>query len=388
MSEANLGVSSNRSGTRLATRLAFLVAGFSIASWAPLVPFTKSRLGVDDTTLGLLLLCIGLGSVLAMLLAGMLTARYGSKPVIVAGGVGLVLTLPFLTVVNTPAELGIALFLFGASLGSLEVAMNVHAVEVERDAGRPLMSGFHALFSVGGFAGSSLMTFLLSMHVGTLAGTLLCSALVLGTLVLATPRLLPYAKSEGGPIFAVPRGIVLLLAILAAITFLAEGAVLDWSALLVSDTGLVGKNEAGLGYVLFSIAMTGGRLCGDAVIKRLGERAVMFWGGVLTIVGFVLLLTVPIAFVALGGFVLVGLGASNTVPILYRRSGTQRLMPPALAVAAVTIVGYAGILSGPAGIGFIAGQVGLPGAFWVVVVLLCLVPLCARTVTAKQSDAR
>lgn len=145
MSEANLGVSSNRFGTRLATRLAFLVAGFSIASWAPLVPFTKSRLGVDDITLGLLLLCIGLGSVLAMLLAGMLTARYGSKPVIVAGGVGLVLTLPFLTVVNTPAELGIALFLFGASLGSLEVAMNVHAVEVERDAGRPLMSGFHAL---------------------------------------------------------------------------------------------------------------------------------------------------------------------------------------------------------------------------------------------------
>src|SRR5215813_10336277 len=138
-------LTSDRPAARLATRLAFLVAGFGIACWAPLVPFAKQRLGVDDGVLGMLLLCIGLGSVIAMAITGVLSARYGSKPIIVAGGLGLTAFLPLLTVANTPITLGIALFMFGASLGSLDVAMNIHAVEVERAEARPLMSGFHAL---------------------------------------------------------------------------------------------------------------------------------------------------------------------------------------------------------------------------------------------------
>ena len=166
---------SDSPATRLATRLAFWVAGFGVACWAPLVPFAKQRLQVDDGTLGLLLLCLGIGSVVAMLRTGPLCAQYGCKPVILAGGAGLVLLLPPLALVSTPALLALVLFGFGAALGSLDVAANVHAVEVERDAGRPLMSGFHALFSVGGFAGSALMTVLIWLSIGPLPGALICS---------------------------------------------------------------------------------------------------------------------------------------------------------------------------------------------------------------------
>lgn len=156
----------------LATRLAFLVAGFGIACWAPLVPLVKHRLAVGDGTVGLLLLCLGVGSVVTMLATGPLTARYGSRPVIVGGGIGLAVILPTLTLAGTPAMLGVLLLLFGASLGALDAAMNVHAVEVERAAGRTMMSGFHALFSIGGFAGAAAITALLSAGVPAAAGSL------------------------------------------------------------------------------------------------------------------------------------------------------------------------------------------------------------------------
>ncbi|WP_223957323.1 MFS transporter [Paraburkholderia sabiae] len=378
-------MTSDQPAARLATRLAFLVAGFGVSCWAPLVPFAKQRLGVDDGVLGMLLLCIGLGSVVAMVITGALSARYGSKPIIVAGGCGLAVILPLLSVVSTPITLGIALLAFGASLGSLDVAMNIHAVEVERAAGKPLMSGFHALFSVGGFAGSTLMTFLLSMQLGAFESTLLCAVLMLGAIVVARSRLIETAEANDGPLFVAPRGIVLLLAALTAITFLVEGALLDWSALLITGAGLVAANQGGVGYMLFSIAMTAGRLGGDAVTARIGDRAMVFWGGVVATAGFVVLLTAPLAVIAMAGFLLIGLGASNVVPVLFRQAGSQRAMPSALAVVAITTTGYAGNLVGPAGVGFVAKGVGLPGAFWLLALLLCLVPCCARLVTAQRA---
>ena len=377
-------VSSDRPATRLATRLSFLVAGFGIACWAPLVPFAKQRLAVDDGTLGLLLLCIGIGSVVAMLLTGPLSSRYGSKPVILAGGFGLAVILPVLSVAATPTTVALALLAFGASLGSIDVAMNVHAVEVERAADEPLMSGFHALFSIGGFAGSTLMTFLLSLRVAPLGGTLFCSAIMMAAMALAWPRLMTGAQGERGLLFVMPRGIVLLLAGLAAASFLAEGAILGWSALLITDAGLVTATKGGVGYMFFAVAMTAGRLVGDRITARIGDRSTLFWGGTLAIAGFVLLLTAPLAAVAMAGFLLIGLGASNIVPVLFRNAGSQKTMPSALAVGAITTTGYAGILVGPAAIGFVSKAVGLHAAFWMVAALLCLVPLTARLVAGPR----
>jgi hypothetical protein len=351
------------------------------------VPFAKQRLGVGDGLLGALLLCLGIGSVVAMLWAGWFSARHGARPVVVVvGGVGVALLLPLLTAAGQPLTLGLDLLVFGAALGSLDVAMNVHALAVERDAGRPLMSGFHALFSVGGLLGAALMTALLSAGWTPLSGTLLGSALMLGAMVVVAPRLLASAPAGEPPRLAWPRGPVLLLAGLAGLAgvcFLVEGAVLDWSALLLTEGGLVAATRGGLGFMVFSVAMTAGRFGGDALCARLGDRAVLTAGGLLAVGGFVMVLLARSVGPAMAGFLCIGLGASNLVPVLFRRAGAQTVMAPGLAIAAISTTGYAGVLLGPAAIGFVSQLASLPAAFGGLAVLLALLPLSAHRVVAR-----
>jgi predicted MFS family arabinose efflux permease len=375
----------NSPATRLATRLLFLVAGFGYGCWAPLVPLTKLKFGIDEHILGLLILCIGIGSITAMIVAGMLATRIGSKPILLGSGFGFALMLALLPLAGSTAVLACILFGFGAALGALDVAMNLHAVEVEKGADRPMMSGFHALFSIGGFAGAAFMTFLLSEQVNTVMGTVICAILMAVAMSVAAPRLLNTGATAGGPLFAVPRGLVLVLAILAGVTFLVEGALLDWSALLITEARLVPVAQGGIGYMIFSIAMTAGRLSGDWLSGRLGDLRTMLWGGLVALLGFVILLALAQPVLVLSGFAFIGLGCANIVPVLFRRAAAQTAMPAALAVTAVTTVGYAGILAGPAVIGFVAKATGLHAAFWMLAGLLVLVPLCARLVTAPRA---
>lgn len=326
---------------RLATRLSFLVSGFGIACWAPLVPFAKQRLHVEDGTLGLLLLCLGTGSIVTMLATGPLSARHGTRKVIIAGGLGLACTLPLLTLASTPLTLALALLLFGGSLGSIDVAMNIHAADVEHASGKTMMSGLHALFSIGGFAGSALMTTLLTLGAPVIASALTCAAVMLLATMIAMPRLARSAGNSQEHGLVLPRGIVLLLAGLAAVTFLAEGAVLDWSALLITGRGLVGPDGGGVGYILFAVAMTVGRLVGDRMTTRLGDGPMLLAGGTLAVVGFFLVLEMQIPFLALMGFLLIGFGSANIVPVLLRQASRQTAMPSALAIGAITTFGYA-----------------------------------------------
>jgi predicted MFS family arabinose efflux permease len=376
-----IAMSADRPATRLATRLAFLATGIALSCWAPLVPFAKARLGVDEGQLGLLLLCLGFGSILAMPITGMLCARLGARPMILLGGVGAALLLPALAFANSPVALGAALLLFGAAIGTLDVAINAHAVEVEAAAKRPLMSGFHAQFSIGGFIGSGGMTLLLSLGTAPLPAALCAGVLTLAIIGGASPGLLRIKPAAGGAAFALPKGIVLLIAGLTAVTFLIEGAILDWSALLITSKNIVPASQGGVGYMLFSIAMTAGRLSGDAIVARLGPRRMLIVGGLVAVAGFVVLLAVPLRPIAMAGFLLIGLGAANLVPVLFSAAGRQRTMPPALAIAAVTTTGYAGILAGPAAVGFVAQALGLTTSFWLLAALMCLVPLLARPVT-------
>lgn len=371
---------------RLSTRIAFLVAGFGLAAWAPLIPFAKLRIGADDGVMGLLLLCLGAGSVAAMLRTGPLCARYGCKPVVVASGLFMALLLPLLAVVSSSWTLGLVLLGFGGALGSLDVSMNVHAIEVERDSGRSLMSGFHAMFSVGGFVGAGLVTALLSAGVGPLPATLLCAVAMIAAMLVTAPRLAEAGRVAEGHSLAWPRSAaMLLLAGLAAVCFLVEGAMLDWSALLLTTRSLAAPAQGGLGYAFFAVAMTAGRFGGDAITARIGDRATMQWGGALSVLGFVVLLCGGHLELALAGFVLIGLGAANVVPVLFRRCGSVPGTSPAMAVAALTTVGYAGQLMGPAAVGFVSHLSNLPIAFWVLAALMATVPLLAGKVAGGGS---
>ncbi|NGZ86919.1 MFS transporter [Duganella aceris] len=350
---------------RLSTRLAFLAAGLAMSAWAPLVPFAKARLGMSEAELGLLLLCLGAGSLMAMPVTGLLTSRYGCRLVVLISGAFTCLLLPGLAYAPTPALLGATLFAVGAAIGTLDVSMNVQAVIVERESGGSLMSGFHGLFSVGGFTGAGLMALMLWGGMTPTASAAVVSVLVALSLAFCAPHLLrePDVAERDAPLFVVPHGAVIFIGVLCFLSFLAEGAILDWSALLLTAEQGLDANRAGLGYAAFAIAMTAGRLTGDRVVRKLGGKRVLLLGGLCGACGFFGAVLAPSAPLALVGFVLIGLGASNIVPILFTAAGNQSAMPASLAIGAITTLGYAGILAGPAAIGFIAHAASLKLAF-------------------------
>lgn len=360
-----------------ATRAVFLVAGLAMAAWAPLVPFAKARVGVEDGMLGLLLLCLGLGSIVAMPITGVLASRFGCRAVIVSSAIAAALVLPFLALVDTVPALAITLALFGASVGTVDVAMNIQAVMVEKDSGRHMMSGFHGLFSLGGIFGAGGVSVLLGAGVAPLTATLVVSALLVVLLIVSFSGLLPYGNREVGdtPLFVVPQGIVIFIGLLCFLVFLGEGAILDWSAIFLIGAHMVDPAQAGFGYTMFAIAMTIGRLTGDRIVKALGGMKVVVGGGLVAAAGFLLAVFAPSQLLAFLGFLLVGVGASNIVPVLFTAAGRQTRMPASLAIAAITTLGYAGILVGPAAIGFIAQQWSLSVAFILVAAGMIFVAL-------------
>lgn len=363
---------------QISTRIAFFIAGVGVATWAPLVPFAKTRASLDEGTLGLLLLCLGMGSILAMPASGALVARFGCRRPLIASSILMCLTLPLLAVISNPALLGVTLLLFGAGLGILDSVVNIQAVIVERASGRAMMSGFHGLFSVGGIAGSGGVSVLLSAGASPLMAVLGVVALIAALLVYAAPSFLSYGGEGDGPTFAIPRGVVLFIGILCFILFLTEGAILDWSAVFLTSMRGVDPSHAGLGYAAFATTMTIGRLTGDKIVQRLGNARIILLGGLLAAGGLALATLSPSWLAGLVGYALVGAGCSNIVPVLFTAVGRQKTMPEHVAVPAISTLGYAGILAGPAAIGFIAHATSLSIALLGLVGLLVAVAMSGR----------
>jgi len=364
------------------TRLIFLVSGIGMAAWAPMVPYAKARLVLDDAQLGLLLLAFGGGSMASMPFVGWLSHRFGNRRVIAASGWLLCLALPVLALAPNVAVLAAALLYFGVMLGAVDVAMNAHAVEVERRDGRVLMSGFHGLFSLGGLGGAAGMSALLALGLPLPLAALAVSALLAALVLYLRDGLLPNVDgaAAGHAPFRMPHGGVLLLGLLCFVSFMAEGSMLDWSAVFLRDFRGFAPSTAGIGYACFSVAMALGRLTGDRLIQRIGPVWAVRVGAGLAATGFALAASAPWSGASLAGFVLIGLGASNIVPVMFSTAGRLPGASPAIAIAAVTMLGYAGLLSGPALIGFISRLAGLPLALAVVAGLLLLVAASARIV--------
>ncbi len=368
---------------RRATRVIFLVSGMGMSAWAPMVPYAKARLGLDDAQLGLALLVFGGGSMLSMPFVGWLAHKLGNRILIVASGLLMCLALPMLATASSIAALVAALFYFGVMLGAVDVAMNAHAVDVERLDGGRLMSGFHGLFSVGGLTGAAVMSGLLALGWPLPVAATAIAAVLLGLVLWLRGDLLDDAPSaavsEKTP-FGMPHALAWLLGLMCFASFLAEGAMLDWSAVFLRDFRGFAAASAGFGYACFSVSMALGRLTGDRLIARHGPVWAVRTGAALAVAGFLVVAWAPGAFAALGGFVLIGLGASNIVPVMFSAAGRLPGTPPAIAIATATTLGYAGLLSGPALIGFVAHASSLPVAFAAVAGLLALVGLSARIV--------
>ncbi|WP_333975004.1 MFS transporter [Burkholderia cepacia] len=353
-----------------ATRAAFFVAGMSVAAWAPLVPYAKERLGVDDAKLGFLLLCLGVGSIGCMPLCQRLVARFGCRRMIVAGTAMIAGALPLLALMSTMGTMAAALLLFGAGMGIVDVTMNIHAMLVERDTRRRLMSGFHGLFSVGGIAGSLAGGALLSAGAPPLVVSLAVSAVVVALIALYGRRLRADAGGGSGAHFVLPQGIVVVMGAIALCVFLVEGAMLDWSALFLTTVKQYEQVRAGFGYTVFAIAMTSGRLLGDGLAHRLGAQTMIVAGGMLGALGLAVAIAAPSGVGAIVGFGLTGIGCANIVPLLFAAAGRQRAMEPSAAITALTTLGYGGNLAGPAAVGFFAHALGLAVSFALLAALL------------------
>lgn len=370
--------------SRLATQLVFLASGFTASSWAPLIPYAKDRLSADKKTMGQLLLCVGMGAIISMTFVSSLCAKVGCKKVIVITSIMTGIGLSVLILAPQKMLLAGLLLLFGILFGSLDVAMNIHAVEVERLSKTSLMSGFHGMFSVGDFMGSAFVSLVLSFGGPPILATILSGTIVAIIVAIATPRLLNDSwtgeKIETTQKFIFPHGVVLLMAGLTFILFLVEGAMLDWSALYLTERNLVETSRSGFAFMAFSIAMTIGRLCGDTIIEKIGDTYSLVGGSLTAIVGFLVILLPKIFIIVLLGFCILGLGLSVTVPIIFSLVGKQEVMPSNQAITTVTSVGYAGVLAGPAFIGLVANSTNLSVSFWILLGLLCVVPACGKFV--------
>ncbi|WPC27625.1 MFS transporter [Pseudomonas moraviensis] len=360
---------------QMSTRVAFFIAGLGIAAWAPLVPYAKARAGLDEGTLGLLLLCLGVGSILAMPLAGILATRFGCRRVATGGTLLICAALPLLATVSSIPALIATLFMFGAGLGTVDSTVNLQAVIVERASGKHMMSGFHGLFSLGGIVGAAGVSALLGLGLTPLAAMLVVVVLLIGALLKCVPHMLPYGSESSGPAFAIPHGIVLFIGGMCFIVFLTEGAALDWSAVFLTQERGIDTAYAGMGYAAFALTMTVGRLLGDRIVRKLGATRIILFGGLLAATGLFLATFAPSWQAALVGYALVGAGCSNIVPVLYTAVGKQTVMPESIAVPAITTLGYAGILAGPAVIGFVAHASSLSFAFGLMAVLLVAVAI-------------
>ncbi|CAN5549069.1 MFS transporter [soil metagenome] len=365
---------------QFSTRGAFLVAGLAMSSLAPQVPLVKARLGIQEHTLGLLLLCVGIGSVMVMPFAGGLAGRFGCRRVIVTAALILCAALPVLATGGSLPVLAAALFVFGAAGGTLDVTMNVQAVMVEEASGRAMMSGFHGLFSVGALFGAGGMTLLMSNGVSPVIAQMVIVGACLLLIAASAPYLLSYGSSGDAPPFALPHGRVLALGVLCFVLFMAEGSVGDWSGVFMVEAHHLPVTQSAYGYVAFMGMMTLNRLLGDPIVAFLGPQRMVFLGSLLAAFGFLGAAFSPWWGFSIVGFGIAGIGVANVVPVLFSAAGRQSAMPANLAVSAVTTMGYAGFLLGPPGIGRIAHDASLSLAFALLALLLGIVSLSSRIV--------
>lgn len=357
---------------RGAVTAVFAINGVLFGAWAARIPAIRDRVGLSDGELGLVLACIAVGAIAAMPLAGAAGARFGSRRatrgalLLACVAVGVIALAPsFLTIA------ALAVFL-GMTMGALDVSMNAHGVAVETQYGRPILSSFHAAFSLGGLAGGALGALAAAAALDVRVHLALVAVVSLGIGLLWSRRFLGAdvdAVGAADPMFVRPPAKLIPLGLLAFACLLIEGASGDWSGVYLRDELGTSAAVAALGFTAFSVTMTAGRIVGDRLVSRFGSVSVVRAGGAIAAGGFALALVVATPVAAIAGFACLGAGMSGVVPIVFRSAGHVGGMAPQLGLAAVSSTGYLGFMVGPPVIGGIAELVGLPSALIVIVLL-------------------
>ena len=368
---------SSQARSRLATSLLFLVDGIGFGTWAALIPSIKQRFELGESGLSMVLLSMVVGALLSMSLVGRALARRGSKAMLgwLAPGYGIALAL--LVLAPGFGWLLAAGALFGAFKGAFDVSLNSQAITIENAMGRPVMSTFQGLWSLGGLIAALLVGLALRQGLSAIViGFAIAAALVMAALAacgsLATGDVSTAPRKRG---LSLPNGRLVKIGALAALALFSEGVMLDWSAVYARSVAGAEAWLAPLAFGVFSLSMASGRFLGDWIAARHGGPSVLRFSGVLSFIGMLLIIFVkiwPVTFLGLG---FMGLGVANLVPVLFGAAGRAHEESVAQGVATVSVIGYFGFLAGPPAIGGLSHWLGLPGAFSVVLVFALLLAI-------------
>ncbi|HEX3336063.1 MAG TPA: MFS transporter [Jatrophihabitans sp.] len=383
MTAAATGVARARRA-QVAVVAVFFVHGLLFSSWTAHIPDVKSSLHIDNGALGFALLGVPIGAVSAMAVAALLIPRLGSRRLVQICLIGYCLSGPLVGLTGSVVALFLALLVWGAFQGTLDVAMNTQAITVERETARPLMNGMHASWSVGAFAGAGIGA------LGVAAGVSLSRQLLaLGTVALlvagwlSTRMLIDASKEPPAPRVVGTRrtsAAVLILGGIAFASMLCEGAAADWSAVYLRESLDASVAVAGLGYTAFALGMVGVRFLGNRLLARYGSALLLPLLSGMATIGFGLALVVGAPWAAIVGLFLLGLGVGTVVPAAFSAAGRLPGVHPGVGVAAVSGLGWAGFVCGPPVIGQLAGATSLPTALALVPVLTAGIAIATRRV--------
>ena len=380
---------------KIATALCFFSLGFSTAAWAPLIPYAQQRLLLNHADFGLLLLCAGIGSMLAMPLAGRLANALGCRTVLAVILSAFLFILPALAYSPNHLMMAISLFFFGASAGALGVTVNIQAAQIEKKLGKSLMSGFHGVCSLGGLAGVLGMTMLMGFGLAPLTGAVIVSVILLLIALFAVPLSLgaelktavEETSSEQSVKKAVPTWAILGIGLICFVAFLSEGAAMDWSGIYLATEFSLPAAQTGLAYSFFAGLMVLGRFSGHLIIQQFGEKNTILLSALLAATGLLTVVFAPVWQVVLVGYAILGLGSANIVPLMFSRAGRQKTLASHVALSYVSVFAYTGSLIGPALVGFGSEIIGLSLVFSVIAIgLLSIVIL--NHLTADPSEVQ
>lgn len=364
---------------RNAVAIIFFINGFGFASWVSRIPAVRETLGLSDGQLGTALFGLAAGALVSFPLAGRGTASRGARAVCIVSSVLYCLALLTPALMPNLILLALSLFLFGLASGAMDVSMNALAVEVENNFGKPIMSMLHGMWSFGGLAGAVTGSFFAKQSISAPMHLLIAGAILLMAFAVSQ-RWLPRSavpKGEPAPHFVRPEAAMIGLGLIVFCSFLIEGAMADWSAVLLRDTFNTTEATAALGYAAFSLAMMAMRFAGDRIVTHWNATSLLRTSNVIAAAVFALALwslNVPLMMLAL---TLVGIGVATVAPLVFRAAGKRSRSGVGNAIAAMATLGYGGFLVGPPLVGWLAEVTTLRIALSVVVVLAVMIVLLA-----------
>lgn len=370
------------------TAACFYANGALYGVWATQIPLAKERLGLDPLTLSVVLVMLGAGAVIAMAGSGWIIQRIGTGALTRLSGLIFGALLPLIPLAPDVWILGLVVFLFGASGGCMDVAMNADAARVEKEVGRPYMSSFHGMWSLGGLTGASFATLMLRWTDG---GT---QALVMAVVLLVifawgqrglAPGKVATASAGGKSASLRPALLAVVVGLMAALAFSGEGVVLDWAAVFLREQLGASKELANVGYAVFAGAMASVRFLGDPIRRRVSGVHLVRGGCLLAIIGLMMGPLSGNVYVAILGYGLTGIGFANVVPVLFSAAGA--LPRPEVQIATVSTMGYAGLLAAPPLLGAVAHVSSLAGIFYVAAVFTVVIALLAQVCAPRSGSS-